>query len=78
MHHVSDIDARGADAGALDALLGSYAAGGLDPHLHALVASHLIISPVNRAFVAALEAVRGKDIEGIAPVELGEIGRAHV
>ena len=61
----------GPDAsGALDTLLASYAAGGLNPHLHALVASHLALSPKSRAFVAALEAVRGRDLEDMEPVDM--------
>jgi len=39
----------------LDTLLAGYCAGSLEPALHALVASHLALSPVNRSFVAALE-----------------------
>jgi putative transcriptional regulator len=40
---------------ALDELLARYAAGGLGPALHALVASHLAISPSNRRYVDMLE-----------------------
>jgi putative transcriptional regulator len=39
----------------VDALLAAYCAGSLEPALHALVASHLALNPVNRSFVAALE-----------------------
>ena len=41
----------------LDALLGRYAAGALDPALHALVAAHLEMKPDNRSFVRALEGL---------------------
>ena len=61
--------------GALDTLLAAYAAGGLDPPLHALVASHLVLSPTNRAFVGALESVRGQVLEDIAPFAID--GRAE-
>ncbi len=44
-----------ASAQPLDALLAAYAAGSLSRPLHALVASHLEMSPRNRSFVAALE-----------------------
>ncbi len=43
----------------IDTLLASYAAGALNPYLHALVGSHLAISSQNRAFVAALEVFAG-------------------
>jgi putative transcriptional regulator len=39
----------------LDMLLAGYAAGSLNAPLHALVGSHLALSPQNRAFVSALE-----------------------
>jgi putative transcriptional regulator len=52
----------GADGQPIDALLAGYAAGTLDRPLHALVASHLILSPRNRGFVSALEAVRGDQL----------------
>ena len=42
-------------ANPLDALLASYSVGSLEPALHALVASHLALSPANRSFVAFLE-----------------------
>jgi len=41
----------------IDALLGRYAAGALDPALHALVAAHLEMKPDNRSFVQALEGL---------------------
>ncbi len=42
-------------SGALDALMGSYAAGSLSRPLHALVASHLMLKADNRSYVEALE-----------------------
>jgi putative transcriptional regulator len=47
-------------------LLASYAAGALNAPLHALVFSHLALSPQNRAFVAALEGIAGGAL-GAAP-----------
>lgn len=43
------------DSRGLDELLAAYAAGALSPPLYALVASHLVLSPRNIGFVAALE-----------------------
>jgi putative transcriptional regulator len=43
--------------GATDALLASYAAGGLSRPLHALVASHLALKSDNRAFVGSMESL---------------------
>jgi putative transcriptional regulator len=57
----------------IDALLASYAAGVLNPPLHALVGSHLAISPVNRAFVAALEEMAGAS--ALAEAQQGLAGR---
>jgi putative transcriptional regulator len=51
----------------LDALLASYASGGLTPELHSLVAAHLLLKPDNRRFVAALEGLAGEALEGIEP-----------
>lgn len=47
----------------LDALLASYALGQLNPHLNALVASHLCLSPRSRHFVAGLESLHGEALE---------------
>jgi putative transcriptional regulator len=55
---------------ALDALLAGYACGLLGAPLHALVASHLAISPKNRAFVANLEAANGS---ALAEIEAGPV-----
>jgi putative transcriptional regulator len=58
---------RGQSA-ASDALMASYAAGALSPPLHALVASHLALSPQNRSYVAALEAFVGETMVAAAPL----------
>jgi anti-sigma factor ChrR (cupin superfamily) len=50
----------------LDALLASYALGQLNPHLNALVASHLCLSPRSRRFVAGLESLHGEALEQVA------------
>ncbi len=52
--------ARNSDANPLDALLGRYAAGALDPALYALVQAHLELKPDNRRFVQALEGLEGE------------------
>ena len=54
----------------VDGLLASYAAGGLTAPLHALVASHLEISPRNRGFVASLEAAKASAMEASPPKAL--------
>lgn len=46
----------------LDELLATYGAGGLDPARHALVASHLLLKPDNRAFVRAVEGLAATSI----------------
>mgnify|MGYP006280544355 CR=1 FL=1 len=55
---------------AVDALLAAYGAGSLDPSLHALVASHLILKPQSRRFVAALEDLAAEEMERMAPEPL--------
>ena len=50
----------------LDALLASYCVGALDRPTHALVASHLLLNPENRRFVAALEDLAAGEVEQIA------------
>jgi putative transcriptional regulator len=47
----------------LDALLASYAVGNVSRPLHALVASHLILKPDNRAFVQTMEATLADEME---------------
>ena len=52
----------------VDALLAAYCAGSLSPALHALVASHLAISPQNVAYAAALEGVLSASLGAEAPI----------
>lgn len=54
----------------LDALLASYAAGGLNAPLHALVGSHLAMSGQNRAFVAAMEELASRGVMEAPPQPL--------
>jgi putative transcriptional regulator len=54
----------------IDALLAGYCAGALDRLTHSLVASHLLLKPDNRAFVAALEGLAAQEVEHLAPVPL--------
>ncbi len=65
------------DRSTLDTLLASYAAGNLSRPLHALVASHLALSPENRRYVAAFEAVAGEsmEMEPVATTNVAERGR---
>lgn len=62
----------------IDALLGGYAAGTLDPYLHALIESHLILSEENRAFVQALEAAAGAELDALPPAAGDRAARDHV
>ena len=59
----------------IDALLAAYAAGTLSRPLHTLAACHLALSGENRAFVAALEMLKGNELESIAPVALRDRDR---
>jgi len=45
----------------LNGLLADYCAGTLSPPLHALVATHLMLRPDNRSYVAGLEALRASN-----------------
>ncbi len=54
----------------LDALLASYCVGALDRATHALVASHLLLNPQNRRFVAALEDLAAGEVARAAPSPL--------
>ncbi|MDO9440928.1 MAG: ChrR family anti-sigma-E factor [Beijerinckiaceae bacterium] len=54
----------------VDALLAAYCAGALDPSLHALVASHLLIKPESRSFVAALESLAADEMAKAQPEPL--------
>lgn len=55
---------------ALDTLLAGYACGLLSAPLHTLVASHLAITPKNRAFVADLEAANGSALAEAEPAPI--------
>jgi putative transcriptional regulator len=59
----------------LDALLAGYAAGSLSAPLAALVEAHLELKPESRRFVAALAALGGVLLDGIAPIPLENRGR---
>jgi putative transcriptional regulator len=47
----------------LDALLASYAVGNVSRPLHALIASHLLLKPDNRAFVSSMEETLAQEME---------------
>ena len=59
-------------SGAIEELLSHYAAGRLLGPLHALVASHLDLSPRNRGFVQALEDWASRQIEADGAVALAD------
>lgn len=65
LHQVETPQAR-----PIDALLASYASGALNAQLQALVGSHLALSHQNRAFVAALEDLAGRQVTEAAPMPL--------
>ena len=52
---LNEVQTADAIARPIDELLAAYGAGALDPARHALVASHLVLSPENRRFVRAVE-----------------------
>jgi putative transcriptional regulator len=54
----------------VDALLAAYSAGTLDPSLHALVASHLLMKPDSRDFVRALEKLAADELDNVKPEPL--------
>ncbi len=56
----------------LDALLAAYCVGALDRPTHALVASHLLLTPQSRRFVAALEDLAAVEVERVAPKPLAD------
>ncbi len=66
--HQQALPARDSDP--VDLLLAAYSSGDLDPALHALVASHLLMAPRNRRYVAALDELAGGELEAIAPLAL--------
>jgi len=58
----------------LDALLAAYCVGALDRATHALVASHLLLNPHNRRFVAALEDLAAGEADRMEPSPLSDRG----
>ena len=56
----------------LDALLAAYCVGALDRPTHALVASHLLLNPRNRRFVAALEDLAAGEVERVEPKAISD------
>ncbi|MDB5595214.1 MAG: Transcriptional activator (Anti-sigma factor) protein [Hyphomicrobiales bacterium] len=54
----------------MDALLAAYCAGTLEPSLHALVASHLVLKRDSRSYVAALEALAADELAKVKPEPL--------
>ena len=56
----------------LDALLAAYCVGALDRPTHALVASHLLLNPQNRRFVAALEDLAAGEAARVEPRPLSD------
>jgi putative transcriptional regulator len=65
------------NTGALDALLGSYAAGSLSVPLHALVASHLAIKADNRGFVNSMEHLAADVAFDAMPGSLSDLDRSR-
>ena len=65
-------DSHGSDQTArpVDALLAAYSAGSLDPSLHALVASHLLMRPESRDFVRAMENLAASEMDQVQPAPL--------
>jgi putative transcriptional regulator len=62
--------------GAAEALLASYALGSLSPPLHALVASHLVLRPESRGFVASMEGLAAQALgEGVAEPGIADRGK---
>lgn len=56
----------------MDSLLAAYSTGTLDPATHALVASHLLLKPENRAYVAGLEELACERLIEAPPAPLGD------
>ncbi|WP_181707098.1 ChrR family anti-sigma-E factor [Chthonobacter rhizosphaerae] len=52
----------------INALLAGYAAGALPAPLSVMVEAHLELSPINRRFVADMEALSGQGLETIEPM----------
>lgn len=68
----SQAQREGNEADPLDALLGAFSAGTLDPALHVLVESHLELNPRSRGFVAALEDLAADEMERSTPEPLAD------
>jgi putative transcriptional regulator len=68
----SDTPSADTRSGAVDELLSHFAAGRLAPALHALVASHLVLTPRSRGFVGALEEAASAQIEGDEIAEVSD------
>lgn len=62
----------------IDALLAGYVVGALEPHMHALVTAHLMLSDENRGFVRALEAEAGAALDRIDAPLPQRVPRDHV
>ena len=67
MSNISKTEHLPPSAKPLDALLAAYSVGALDRATHALVASHLLLNPQNRQFVAALEDLAAGEVENVEP-----------
>ena len=57
-----------------DALLADYACGRAPEPVRVLIESHLELSPANRAWVRALEAFGGAELEAVKPVPIADRG----
>lgn len=66
----NDFRASDQPASPVDTLLAAYSAGTLDPSLHALVASHLLLKPDSRDFVRALESLAAEELQNVKPEPL--------
>ncbi len=64
---MSSIELQNHDIRGVNDLLVAYSAGSLDPARHALVASHLLLTPQNRRFVRAVESNVASQL-ALAPV----------
>lgn len=62
----------------IEVLLAGYVAGALDPYMHALIESHLILSEENRAAVQALEAKAGEELDRTEGEPMGRAARDQV
>jgi putative transcriptional regulator len=62
----------------IDPLLAGYAMGSLEPCMHALIESHLILSEENRAFVRAMEERAAAGLEDLPVRPIGHAARDHI